>query len=161
MTATSRRYRLFRREVLDRLRARDYPPTMNDTHLSGPWSLLRTEKGWAVDLYDGTRAGTFEHYETAALVAAILPMHAWTPMYDFGEGKTLKVNFGGSQKSVGEYLLMPDSDCLEVVHALACSPRSLAWLLAATPAETLERAGEMLGEFLETRELAGQEDESE
>jgi hypothetical protein len=35
MTATSRCYRLFRREVLERLRASDYPPTMNDTHLSG------------------------------------------------------------------------------------------------------------------------------
>jgi hypothetical protein len=131
------------------------PITLTEARYVGPWEVVRHGKGWAVRRErDAEPQAVTEFRETACMLAAVIPAAGREPIYDFKDNE-VHTSFGDRgfsaiarlEGAVDVEVIRP----LHVVHCLLVDPESLAWLLMAAPATTLERTGEVLARKLGER----------
>ncbi len=157
----------FRAELLAATEELDAPATLPMNEFAGPWEVAFTpgaweprHDGWTVRNLDGGDAAVVaQNFETAALIASVLPLESRPPAYDKSDSLDQSVEvktkvMGGIHQAVARFVgPHPDTfdDAIETAYLAASCPRSLAWIMAAASTETLSRAGEILMEILEKR----------
>jgi hypothetical protein len=154
---------VFTPSFLDRMNARDEPPTAGEADAAGPW-FVEPIPGLGFGLFRAgeslTRgfrpAAVFPDRWLALLAAAVLPGTGRDALLRL-EKEPDPAGYGVALDDgslVGHFELFdePLLDAMNVAVALVRSPQSLAYLLEAAGAAALERSGAILDRWISAAE---------
>lgn len=139
---------------LDRFGEEDQPPS-TEADTAGPWRVEEAPGGWGVFAEgDDEPEAVFAERELALLAAAALPASGAADRFHLQDQPERPFPVRDHGQPVGTVRWWRDDliGTMNQLSALARSPASMAYLLEASGATTLERAGRVLEHRIASRQ---------